>query len=79
MLADDRDVGPGTEDVVRRAEQLRPDQHGQEATGEQEQEDPDGVLHPDDLVVVGHAEVAHPALLGRMRARARNPRILASG
>ena len=63
VLADDGDVGPGPEGVVGRAEQLGPDEHGEQAAGEEEQQDADGVLHPDDLVVVGHAEVAHPALL----------------
>ena len=54
--------------MVRRAEQLGADQHGEQAAGEEEEEDPDGVLHADHLVVVGHAEVADPALFGAARA-----------
>ena len=67
MLADDGDVGARAEDVVGRAQQLGADEHGEQAPGEEEQQDADGVLHPDDLVVVGHAEVARPVLLGRRR------------
>ena len=65
MLADERDVDPGTEDVAGRAEQLGADEHGEQPAGEEEQQDADGVLPADHLVVVGHAEVAHPGLLGR--------------
>ena len=63
MLADDSDVGARPEDVGRRAEQLCPDRHGQQAAGEQEDEHADHVLEPDDLVVVREAEVARPARL----------------
>ncbi len=55
---------PGTEGVARGAEQLGADHHGEEAAGEEEQEDADGVLPADHLVVLGHAEVADPALPG---------------
>ena len=49
VLADDGDVGARPEDVVRRAEQLGADEHGEESAGEEEQEDADGVLHPTTL------------------------------
>ena len=58
---------PGPNDVVGRAQQLGADEHGQQAAREEEEQDADHVLHPDNLVVVGHAEVAHPALLRRVR------------
>ena len=62
MLADDLDVGARPEDVGCGAQQLGPDRHRQEATGEQEPQHADHVLEADDLVVEGEAEVARPAL-----------------
>ena len=69
VLADDVDVGPRTEDVVRRAEQLSAYPHRQQAGGEEEDQHPDEVLHADNLVVLGHAEIAHPRACGNDRCR----------
>ena len=44
VLAHDGDVGAGAEHVVGRAQQLGADEHGQQAAGEEEQEDADRVL-----------------------------------
>ena len=64
MLRDDRDVGAWPEHVVGRAQQLGADHHREEPTGEQEQEDADRVLQPDDLVLLGHAEVPTKTRVG---------------
>ena len=71
MLADGSDVLPGTEDVVRRAQQLRADAHGEYPAREEEEEHDDRVLQADDLVVEGGTEIAGPAL--RRNARERLP------
>ncbi len=55
--------------MAGRAEQLGADEHGEQPAGEEEQQHADGVLVAHHLVVVRHAEVAHPTLLGRHRDR----------
>ena len=56
--ADDRQVRAGGEHLVRRAQQLDPDQHRVQAADEQEGADSDEVLDADDLVVGAEPEVA---------------------
>ena len=58
-------------------QQLGADQHRVEPADEEEQPDPDEVLHPDDLVVGAEAEVAPDALfllLAQRRRAAEHPR-----
>ena len=62
-MPDERDVLVGTYDGGRRVQQLGADQHRVEAADEEEDADPDEVLHADDLVVGAQAEVAPDALL----------------
>ena len=78
MQADERQVGARVEDGRRRAEELRPDQHGVQAADEEEDEDGNQVLQADDLVVCAHPPVAARAAglalaqAGRMAEHAPN-------
>ena len=63
MQADDRQVVAGAEQLGRGAQELGPDQHRVQPADEEEDADPDQVLHADHLVVGAEAEVAPDAAL----------------
>ena len=80
VQADDRQVVAGAEELRRGAQQLGPDQHRVQPADEEEDADPDQVLHADHLVVGAEAEVARRSRPPRSRgARARGPASCVSG